>query len=65
MERLLNMIIRRITNRGINMGIRAASRQINKGEDGQGQKQSPNQKTPDSLRSMRSANRVLRRITRF
>ena len=67
MERILNMILRRLVNKGINSGMRAASR---RGED----KLSPEerqarrkqqQQGKNSVRGVRQASRMMRRFTKF
>lgn len=65
MERVFNMILRTLINKGVNFGIKAASNRGRKTNDNtpeSGQTSRQDQKGPGGLRQ---AGRVLRRMGRF
>lgn len=65
MERLLNMILRRFVNKGMNAGVRAVSR----GDDGASKKTPQDRELQrqgrQTSRNVRQATRMLRRISKF
>lgn len=68
MERILSMIVRRLMNKGINHGIRAASRRgqnrQDDGGDGQ-QARRMNQQGQKNTKGLRQASRMMKRITKL
>lgn len=65
MERLLNMILRRLVNKGVNSGIKAVSNRGAKQGDQSPEARKLNQQGQKNARSVRQASRMLRRISKF
>ena len=65
MERLLSMIMRRLVNKGINTGIRAASNRGRKAQDDTPETREMNWQGQKNTRGLRQATRMLRRISKF
>ena len=65
MERILNMILRRLVRKGVNSGIRAVSKR----GGNSGQKSSKDrelaQQGQKNSKGLRQTSRILRRLTRF
>ena len=63
MERIISMILRRLLNKGINSGIRAAS---NRGNRDQTQQDSDLERQgKQTTRGLRQTSRLMRRFTKF
>ena len=65
MDRILNMILRRLVNKGINSGIRAVSNRGSKQDDDAGAQRQMNRQGQQNARKVRQATRMLRRINKF
>ena len=65
MERLLNMILRRLVNKGVNSGIKAVSNRGSKTKDESPEARQMNRQGQKNARGMRQATRMLRRISKF
>lgn len=65
MERLLSMILRRLVNKGVNSGIKAASNRGRKDQDESPEARQMNRQGQQNARGMRQATRMLRRISKF
>ena len=65
MDRILNMILRRLVNKGVNSGIRAiAKRGGNSGQQSPKDRELAKQGQQNS-KGLRQTSRILRRLTRF
>ncbi|MBU2993619.1 hypothetical protein Q4555_12725 [Octadecabacter sp. 1_MG-2023] len=65
MERLLNMILRRLMNKGINSGMRAMSKRGQSDSDESQEARKMNRQGQQNTRGLRQATRMLRRISKF
>ena len=65
MERILNMILRRLVSKGINSGIKAASNRGNKNREHSPENRQSVQPGQNGKGQLRQASRLLRRLTRF
>lgn len=65
MQQIISMILRRLMNKGINTGIRAATNR-GKGTSGGGNQQGqPTRNAQLNKRGLRTASRMLRRMGKF
>ena len=65
MERILNMILRRLVNKGVNSGVRAiAKRGGNSGKQSSNNRELAQQGQKNS-KNLRQTSRILSRLTRF
>lgn len=65
MERILNMILRRLVNKGVNSGIKAASNLGNKNRGQSPEERQASTPGKNGSRQLREATRMMRRLTRF
>jgi hypothetical protein len=65
MERVLNMILRHLVNKGVNTGIKGASNRGRKRENETRETRELNRQGHQSSRGLRQATRMLRRISKF
>ena len=65
MERLLSMILRRFVNKGVNRGIKAASNIGNKDREDSAASRQMNRQAQQSIKGVRQATRMMRRITKL
>ncbi len=65
MERILNMILRRLVNKGVNSGIKAASNLGNKNREQSPEERQLNKQGQGGTKQLRQATRMMRRFTKF
>ncbi|MCF2872291.1 hypothetical protein L0664_14540 [Octadecabacter sp. G9-8] len=65
MERLLSMILRRLVNKGVNSGIKAATNRGGKTRDESPEARKMNRQGQQNGKGLRQATRMLRRISKF
>lgn len=65
MERILNMILRRLVNKGINSGMRAVSNRGKRDDQETETGRKLNQNGQQNTKNLRQATRMLRRMGRF
>lgn len=65
MDRILNMILRRVLNIGVNKGIDAVANRGRRGADQTPEDREMARKGKQSAKTMRQASNVIRRINRF
>lgn len=65
MERILNMILRRLVNKGVNSGLRAASQRMGKDPKDTANQRQLDKQGQQSTRGLRQATRMMRRFTKF
>lgn len=65
MERLLNMILRRLMNKGINSGMKAMSKRGQNNSDKTPEQRKMNRQGQQGTRGLRNATRMLRRINKL
>ncbi|MEN8841107.1 MAG: hypothetical protein ABF254_12140 [Octadecabacter sp.] len=65
MERILNMIIRRLVNKGVNFGIKAAANMGNKNREQSPEDRQLNKQGQNGTRHLRQATRMMRRFTKL
>lgn len=65
MDRILNMILRRLVNKGINSGIKAATNRGKCANDQTREQRDLNRQGQQNARGLRNATRMLRRISKF
>ena len=65
MERIISMILRRLLNKGINTGIRAASNRGNRNREQTQQDSDLERQGKQTTRGLRQTSRLMRRFTKF
>lgn len=65
MERVLSMILRRLVNKGVNQGIKAASNRGKKQGEDTPEGRQMNKQDQQNAKGLRQATRLMRRITRL
>jgi len=65
MERLLNMILRRLMNKGINSGIKAVSNRGKRGGDDTQEARAANRQAQKNIKNVRQSARIFRRFNKF
>ncbi len=65
MERIIGMILRRLLNKGISTGIRAASNRGNRNREQTQQDSDLERQGKQTSRGLRQTSRLMRRFTKF
>lgn len=65
MERILNMILRRLARQGVNSGLRAISKRGQNGDRPSQKERQMAQQAKQSSKNMRQASKILRRLNKF
>lgn len=65
MERILNMILRRLVNKGVNSGIKAVSNRGKRDGDDTPEQRQMNRQGQQKAKGFKQATRVLRRLNKF
>ncbi len=65
MQQILNMILRRLFNKGVNHGFKAAGNRANRNSDGTTKPRQMNRSGKNHAKNFRVATRLLRKFTKL